>query len=423
MGDDHKTHSALAPYRILDLTEGGCMLGAKILGDLGADIIKIEAPGGSPSRIAPFYKDDPNPEKSMFWFTYNINKRGITLDINKIEGQEIFKRLAGAADAVMESFEPGYMSRLGLGYGDIARIKPDIIMTSITPFGQDGPKAHYRGSDLTAWASGGYLYICGDPDRAPNWISFPQASLHAGAEAASGTMAAIWHRRMTKGQGQHIDVSMQECVIACTFNTTEMWDLNQVEFTRFSTGVNIGTEGVRLRVVWKCRDGHVVFVNQGGVQPFVNSMKGMVNWMAEEDMADDWLKQMDWAKDYDASKLSQDVADKVEEVMTKFLMTKTKIELYEEGAMKRGILIGPLFNAKGIWENRQLKSRDFWVPVEHPDLGDTLVYPGPFAKLMENPIEYRRRAPLIGEHNNEVYGEELGLTREELADLKQAAVI
>jgi len=171
----------LGPYRILDLTEGGCMVGARMLGDLGADVIKIEPAGGSPSRIAPFYKDIPHPGKSLFWFAYNMNKRGITLDISKVDGQEIFKRLVRSTDIVMESFEPGYMNQLGLGYADLSKIKPDLVVTSIIPFGQSGPKAQYKGSDLTAWASGGYLYICGDPDRALTWVSFPQASLLAGA--------------------------------------------------------------------------------------------------------------------------------------------------------------------------------------------------------------------------------------------------
>jgi crotonobetainyl-CoA:carnitine CoA-transferase CaiB-like acyl-CoA transferase len=199
--EDCKADPFLKPYRILDLTEYGCMIGGRILGDLGADIIKIEPPGGSPSRIAPYYKNLPDPEKSLYWFAYNMNKRGVTLDINKAEGQKVFKRLVKTADVVIESFDVGVMEQLGIGYNDLCKVKPDIIVTSITPFGQNGPKAHYKGCDLVAWASGGYLYVCGDPDRPPVWISFPQASLHAGAEAASGTMAAIWHRNRT-GEGQ-----------------------------------------------------------------------------------------------------------------------------------------------------------------------------------------------------------------------------
>src|SRR4030042_359261 len=154
MSNQPKSDTALGPYRVLDLTEDGCMLCARMLGDLGADVIKIEPPVGSRSRIAPFYKDINDPEKSLFWFAYNTNKRGITLDITRGEGQGLFKKLVKTADIVMESFEPGYMGGLGLGYNDLTKIKPDIIVTSITFFGQSGPKSKYKGSDLTAWASG-----------------------------------------------------------------------------------------------------------------------------------------------------------------------------------------------------------------------------------------------------------------------------
>jgi crotonobetainyl-CoA:carnitine CoA-transferase CaiB-like acyl-CoA transferase len=415
-------NSSLGHYRIIDLAEGGCMIGGRILADLGADVIKIEPPGGSQSRIGPYYKNTPDPQKSLYWFAYNINKRGITLDIASQEGKDIFVKLVKTSDAVIESFQPGYMSQLGLGYNDLVKIKPDIVVTSITPFGQDGPKSHYKGCDLTAWASGGYLYVCGDPDRPPVWISFPQASLHAGAEAASGTMTALWHRRMTK-EGQHVDVSMQECMIACCFNAPEMWDMNKVEFTRFSKGINIGTKGTRQNAVWQCKDGQVVFVSQGGVQPFVNSLKGLVAWMSEEGMADDWLKQMDWARDYDASKLTQDSIDRVESVFARFLMTKTKQELYEEGALQRRILIGPLSTTQDIKENTQLQARDYWQQVKHPELNDTITYPGPFSKISEPRLLVGRRAPLIGEHNSEIYADELGIPSEKLALLKQSHVI
>ncbi|MFC1860932.1 CaiB/BaiF CoA transferase family protein [Chloroflexota bacterium] len=417
---DIDTH--LGPYRILDLTEGGCMVGGRFLGDMGADIIKIEPPGGSISRIAPFYKDIPHPEKSLFWFAYNTNKRSITLDIGRLDGQEIFRRLAKTADAVIESYEPGFMKQLRLGYTDLCKIKPDIIVTSITPFGQTGPKAHYKASDLTAWASGGYLSICGDADRSPVWIGFPQASLHAGAEAAPGTLAAISYRNMT-GEGQHVDVSMQECVIACDFQTPELWDLNKVEISRLSHYLQTNAGGVRQRQVWKCRDGCVVLIPTGSSEPFISAMKNLVQWMGEEGMAKDWLKEIDWAEGYDSSIISQDLVDKVEEAIGNFLLTRSKTELYEEGALNRRILIAPIANTKDVCENIQLYSRDFWMPVEHEELGDTLTYPGPPLKLCNSPISYRRRAPRIGEHNSEVYLEELGFTTEDLMILKQASII
>jgi crotonobetainyl-CoA:carnitine CoA-transferase CaiB-like acyl-CoA transferase len=415
-------NSALQSCRVLDLTEGGCMIGGRILGDLGADVVKIEPPGGSSSRIGPFYKDIADPEKSLYWFAYNLNKRGITADITRPEGREIIKKLVKTADIVIESFDVGYLAKIGLGYDDLCKIKPDIILASITPFGQSGPKSHYKGSDLTAWASGGYLYICGDPDRPPNWMSFPQALLHAGAEAAAGSMTAFLYREMT-GEGQQVDVSVQECVVACCFSTPEMWDLNHIETTRFARGIYIGTHKVQSSAVWKCKDGNVVLVAHGGAPVFANSMKALVSWMAKENLASEWLQEINWSSGYDASQLTQEYVDRFEGEIDKFFMTKTKKELYEEGALKRNIMIGPLSTTKDVFEDAQLSARDFWIEVPHPELNASLIYPGPFLKLSETKIEYRRRAPLIGEHNEEIYVKELGFSKEDLAALKKAKVI
>jgi crotonobetainyl-CoA:carnitine CoA-transferase CaiB-like acyl-CoA transferase len=422
MAEETGKDSVVCPFRILDLTDYGCMIGGRILGDLGADVIKIEPPGGSISRIAPYYKDIPHPEKSLYWFAYNANKRGITLDLGKADGLAIFRKLVATSDAVLESGYPSRLKGLGMGYEDLITVKPDIIVSSISPFGQNGPKSHFKGGDLTGWASGGYLQICGDPDRAPNWISYPQAFLHAGAEAAAGTMAALFHRG-NSGEGQQVDVSIQECAIACNFQTPEMWDLNKFEMARFSRSLQTRSGGVQQNQVWKCKDGFVLLVPSGGSEPFASSVANLVKWMAEEGMAADWLTEMDWADGYDSAKISQELVNRVEEFIRRFLQTKTKQELYEEGALRRRIMVGPMFTASDISDNAQLKSRDFWQAVYHPELSDTLTYTGPYAKLSEQPVRYRRRAPLIGEHNIEVYERELGLTRQEVILMRQAAVI
>jgi crotonobetainyl-CoA:carnitine CoA-transferase CaiB-like acyl-CoA transferase len=414
--------SALGPYRVLDLTEGGCMLGAKMLADLGADVIKIEPTEGSPSRIAPFYKDIKDPERSLFWFTYNANKRGITLDLNKSEGQELFKKLVETADIVIESFEPGHMEQLGLGYDALCKVKSDIIVTSITFFGQNGPRAHYKGSELTAWASSGYLYACGNPDRAPTWITFPQAGFFGGAEAAVGTMTALWHRNNTN-EGQHVDVSIQECMISPTFNVLQMWDVNKVEFKRVGGYMYVPSTGVRQPIYFNCNDGYVMILVQGGNEPFVSSSTRLVEWMDEEGMAPDWLKKLDWRVDYNAATMGQHLADNVGEEVQKFTLTKSKKELYEEGAIKRRILIAPVSTTKDVSEDIQLQFRGYWLKIAHPELEEALTYCGPFIRMSQTPIEYRRRAPLIGEHNEEVYGGELGVSKKTLADLKQKKAI
>lgn len=153
-----KVEGMLSPYRVLDLTDEKGLLCGKLLGDLGADVIKIEPPGGDTSRnVGPFYKDIPDPERSLFWFAFNTSKRGITLDIETADGQDVFKRLVTSADFVIESFPPGHMDRLGLGYPALNEINPGVIMVSISPFGQTGPYKDYKSPDIVACAMGGQM--------------------------------------------------------------------------------------------------------------------------------------------------------------------------------------------------------------------------------------------------------------------------
>jgi len=174
-----ETRGLLSAYRVLDLTDEKGLFCAKVLADLGADVIKIEPPGGCTARrIGPFHKDIPHPEKSLFWSAYNVNKRGITLNLECEDGREIFRKLVATADVVIESFPPVYMKDLGLGYDNLCQIKSDIVFTSITPFGQDGPYCNFQVSDLTCWSMGGFAYITGDADRPPVQIGFPQAYLN-----------------------------------------------------------------------------------------------------------------------------------------------------------------------------------------------------------------------------------------------------
>ncbi len=415
-------NSILPPMRVLDLTEGGCMLGGRLLGDAGADVIKIEPPAGSPSRIWPFYHDIHTPENSLFWFAYNANKRGVTLDIHQPRGQDIFRKLALRADIILESYEPGYMSSIRLGYTDLCRIKPDIIFTSITPFGQTGPKAHYAASALTVWASGGYLNACGDPDRAPVWITLPQTYLFGGAEGAIGSLAAYLYRLET-GEGQMCDVSMQEAAVSPNMNVLQMWDVNRVEFRRVGSASYVAGTGVKQPIYFKCLDGYVMILAIGGNDPYASSSERLVQWMDEEGLAPDWLKSLDWWSDYNASALKQELADRVGVAIEKFTLNKTKDELYQKGAFEKKILIAPVSSTKDISEDIQLKARHYWIHLFHPELNEDIPYCGPFISLSETRITYRRRAPLIGEHNNEIYTGELGLTPDEISILKRDKII
>ncbi len=213
MSSQPTTEMLLDGYRVLDMSEGWHMFCGKLLGDMGADVIKIEKPGGSPSRaIGPFYKYDMDPEKSLFWFSYNTNKRGITLDIQKADGQVLLKQLAAKADFIIVSSPPGFMDSCGLGYPTLSRINPRIIMISMSPYGQKGPYANCAASDITTWAMGGQLYNTGYRGQAPLWYGYPQSGLAASEHAAYAAMLALWYRN-ARGEGQHIDLSMTETMV------------------------------------------------------------------------------------------------------------------------------------------------------------------------------------------------------------------
>ena len=185
----------LTPYRVLDLTTERGLLCGQMLGDMGADVVKIEPPGGSAARaIGPFYNDAPHPDRSLYWWAYNRNKRAITLDIERDAGRELLLRLVERADFFIESDNPGQMARHHLGFDDLAKINPALIYVSITPFGQDGPKASYADSDLIIMAAGGPLILAGDADRPPVRLGVPQAYLHASADAAVAALAAHHER-------------------------------------------------------------------------------------------------------------------------------------------------------------------------------------------------------------------------------------
>jgi len=422
MDSEEKVMSLLGPFRVLDLTDEKGLMCGRVLGDLGADVIKIEKPGGDPARrIGPFYHDIPDPEKSLHWFSLNMNKRSITLNIETTDGQDIFKRLVRNADFVLESFPPGYMDRLGLGYSVLSEINPRIIVTSITPFGQTGPYADYKGSDIVSMAMSGLMYLVGDSDRSPVRISSPQAYFHAGVEGAVGSMVAHYYREMT-GEGQHVDVSIQQSIIIVTDNIQMYWDMNKVHVHRAGPGFDRPLGGVFQPGVRKCQDGYVCFLLMGG--PIgAGTTRGLLNWMNEEGMLPDFLKDVDWEQFNWAAidEQTQEMLAQMPKAIEDFLMTHTKLEILEEGVRRR-IIIYPVNTTEDIRENPQLKTREFWKEVEHPELNERLTYPGPFVKTSENPWR-GRRAPLIGEHNEEVYEKELGLAKEDVLVLKQAGII
>ena len=406
--DSPMTPQPLTPYRVLDLTEGGYNWCGKVLGDLGADVIKVEPPGGSPTRNrGPFVDEEPNPERSLYWYAYCVNKRGITLDIETEAGRGQFRKLVSTADFVIESFEPGHLNGIGLGYRHLSEINPHLIMTSITPFGQTGQYAHYKATDMVSLSMGGMQYLTGDNDRPPVRIGYPQAELHAGAQAAAGSMIAFWHRQMT-GEGQHVDASAQTAVVWTLMNATAFPQLHGENVERAGSLRPLAQGDLNLRIVFPCKDGFVSYLFIVGAAARI-SVDPVVKWMKEEDFAPGWIADTDWSRigfveaaseGPQATKPIQDLHD----LIAAFYETKTKDELYD-AAVERGILLAPCQTVEDITKDIQLEARDYWVDLEHPELGKSITYPGPFIKMNESPLILRRRAPLLGEHNDEVFAE------------------
>jgi len=409
----------LSKCRALDLTNENGFLCGKILADLSVDVIKVEKPGGDPARNrGPFWHDIPVPEKSLYWFAYNSNKRGITLNIADIGGQDIFKGLAKGADFILESYPPGYLDSLGLGYPVISKINPGIIMVSITPFGQAGPYKDYVASDMIAMAMSGLHYQTGEPNGPPINISLPQACMHAGADAAVGALIAYYHREAT-GRGQHVDVSMQQSTAYFSANAIPFWELSQTILKRsgqYRPGVSTAT---LQRQVWPCKDGYIFFIlipgKTGG-----KAYKGLLDWMRNEGMSNKDIEKIEW-ENMDMATMTQEIVDLMTVPIQKFFLTHTKKEILEE-ALVRNISLCPLSSMSDLLNDAHLRSRNFWVEINHEELGTAITYPREFVKSSVTSCRTRFRAPMIGEHNREIY-EEIGISSMQLIALKEAGII
>ena len=408
----------LSGYRALDLTDHKGFICGKILAALGVETIKIEKPGGDSDRyIPPFFQNQPDPEKSLYWSAFNTDKRSITLDLKSDQGQDIFKKFIKESDFILESFEPGFLNRLNLGYQELSNINPKIILTSITPFGQKGPYAHYKGSELIVSAMGGVLLTNGDPDRPPVREGPDSNYFQSNAAAAAGTVFAHYYREKT-GQGQHVDVSQQEVAASRTPSNLLVWMFDKRLIHRSGNIRNVGARSTRQ--FWPCKDGAIFWMFAGGrMRASVN--QALAQWMREENFESPFLHISYW-EEFDVIGLPTETIDMYQESIGHFFMKHTKKELADEG-FKRGVETCMANNPTDILEYVQLRERHFWTDLEDSKEDKTLAYPRHFF-LSNNTENYvKRRAPRIGEDNDAVYINELGLSSTDLATLKQAGVI
>lgn len=403
------------------MTDEKGLLCGKILADLGADVIQVEKPGGNPARrIPPFFNATVHPERSLFWLAFSAGKRSITLDLNSVPGKEIFQRLAGTADFIIESFPTGYLESIGLGYDVLRDTNPALIMASITPFGQTGPYKDYKAGDLVASAMGGMVYCTGEPDRAPLRVSVDQAYSQAGVHAAVGLLIAL-HSRTLTGRGQQVDVSMQESMVRTLHTQLPYWEYSNRIVQR--SGIKRFRGGVSTQEIWPCRDGFVSWMFFGGAVG-TQQMRLMVEWMQERGMAGSLSEEVeDWSA-LDLTKVATEKIEAWEKIIGDFFLAHTKRELYQEALEKR-VPLTPLSDVADVAEDEQLASRDFWVDIDYPEMGASIHYPGFLFLTTEEECspKVKGRAPLIGEHNEEIYMRELGISEDEFSTLKKSGVI
>jgi crotonobetainyl-CoA:carnitine CoA-transferase CaiB-like acyl-CoA transferase len=394
----------LKPYRVLDLsTEDGILCG-QLLSDLGCDVIAIEPPGGSSARErGPFAGDVRERERSLTWWAWARGKRSIVLDLTTETGREELKQLARGADFLIESFAPGHMASLGLGYADLAALNPALIYVSISGFGQDGPKAHYVYTDLIGLAAGSTLFLSGEADGRPVRAAVPQAGLHAAADGAVGALIAHFARQKT-GRGQHVDAAMQHATTLATQFRALDAAIGETPARRISGGSYV--KGAFLCTRYPTANGWVT-LGPAFLPSTGHFMKRLLGWLAEEGRCDPALIDEDWnsfARRLGGGVIPENSYEPVDRALREFFATKTSAELMEQ-SVKRRLLVAPVFDLGEIADSPQMRAREFAQTLPSPLDGAPVQHPGAWAKFSETPLRFTRRAPRLGEHDAEVRAE------------------
>jgi benzylsuccinate CoA-transferase BbsE subunit len=410
----------LAGYRVLDLADEKGQLCARLLAELGADVIKVEPREGDRTRRnGPFFRGEQGPATSLYWWAMNAGKRSVTCELRLAEGRELARRLAAACDMVIETFPPGRARELGLDYRSLSALNEGLIQLSITNFGQTGPYRNLKATDIVGSAMGGHMHLNGDDEHGPVRTTAPQAYAQVNVQAAVGAAIALYARGADGGLGQHVDVSMQEAMSNAMDAAQATWDILRVNWRgpglRRSSGATL-----TAKYLYEASDGWVAALSAGGlIGPNANAM---VDWLDETGEAGPLAAPEFREKLVTPVPLGEDERAVVEETLAAFCRKRKKEDLVAEAQRRNGGW-APIFSPHEIVESKQLAARDYWVRVRHDDIGESFVYPGAPFRLSETPWQQRGRAPAIGEHNEQVYGQLLGLDAAELRRLRARMVI
>lgn len=397
----------LDDVRVLELTNSlaGAFC-AKLLADQGAPTLKLEPPGrGDEARHAPpFLGGVPHPDRSTLFLSFNTNKRSATLDITSATGRDLLLRLLAGRDVLIESFTPGYLESLGLGYDTLHEVNPGLIVVSLTPFGQTGPYRHYQSSDLIAQAMGGFLYTTGRADAPPMGTVLEQMAIVTARNAAIATMGALLRQRLS-GTGQHIDVSMMEAVVSTPPNF-----IHSYSFTGAIAGRGFGDQTVMDGMHLATSDLEVTLTTAGtGGNP-------METWAAFLD--EPQLLDQKFSTRLGRAQHWEDLLG-----LLQARLAQWKAHDFMHAAMAQRLVVGVVQSPEAVVQCPHLEARGTFITLDHPEVGP-LKYPGPgFLAQGSNPAAGGRAAPRLGEDNVEVYERELGLSSPELAMLRAAGVI
>ena len=397
------TSGALAGVKIIDLTHHiAGPYATKLLADFGADVLKIERPGGDPARrLPPFYHDEPDAEKSLPFLYLNTNKRSVILNLKSETGRAILWDLLTDADALVENFAPGVMASLGLDEDTLRAHNPRLVAASVSNFGQTGPWRDYRATDMVEYALGGLMYIFGAYDREPLKHALHQAQFKAGTNLASATLMALYHQRLT-GEGQRVDVSIQESIASALRDVTNNYTYTGAVRRRQP---NHTGDLTRLRAV---SDGYVL-PNPG--------IGASLNWQILVDFLE--APELDDPR-FDNASVRLENAEALGNILDEIFATKRKQEIFYAAHEKR-FIYGIIDSPEETVDNPQIQARGYYVPVEHPHLGE-ITFPGAPFLMSDSPWEVQSAAPRLGEHNAAVLGE-LGYSPQDLAYLRASEVI
>ena len=384
---------ALDGIRVLDLSTRMAEATGKTLADLGAEVVKVEPPGGCDARTTPPFAADG---RSLFWEAWGLGKHSVVCDIDTFDGQNQVRALAATADVLVESFAPGHLAQRRLGPDDIAAVNPALVYVSVTPFGIGTPDAAVPMTDLTLSAAGGLLAMQGDHDLVPTPVGYPETSFLGAMQAAADAVMALCERDRS-GLGQHLDSSIQAAVMWSLMSITSYAALGQDFPGRGDDRADVThpeiVPGLRMPFIEPCADGYVgmtlVLGDQGN-----RGMKSLMAWVIEEGALDDDLAEVDWERWLDMlgdQTLSVADAGRALDQMLALIKSKTQAEI-QERAVAGKMLVAPCYTAAHLAADPQLAARDYWVEV------DGAVHAGPFARLSATPIAYRHPAPALGQH-------------------------